>query len=542
MSLVDLTDAKKVHFNWPQRRGALIRARIECFVGSRGIGKTFGFDAERLSWNAFRMPRSLGGLVVPTFKKFFTQFIPSLYTGLQIFGYEEGRDYFIKKEGPANWKRPYNRIIDWGYALHWRNGSALAFIGQDRVGSGNGLSLDYLVGTEAKLLNAPRLQEDTLPAIRGNKQHFGAFSEHGSQCYTTDRPTSRKGQWIYKYRDQTDPELLKRMWEVHLRKLQLETDIRSGRLAEATVADYMSTIRKCDSTLNELRKYAVYYHEGNILDNIDMVGLDAIMSMDAGMDDAKFRSSVLNEEVFRVDGPFYGEFDEDEHCYMSGITPFTEAFGYTTEARQLDCRDDAEIMPDLPLEIAMDYGGKFNCMVVGQQFADLLRIDHGFHAIQPQLTVDCVDMFIQHFRFHKNKRVFYYYDSTALQSHGATQFTYHPLVCNRLRAAGWEVIDVLIGVPPAPRLRHVMWMQLLREKPYRVMINRDNCEDLIKAIQLTAQREGRTGVEKDKNDERGPAADQVHAPHYTDALDTLVWGKLQTMGTRVQLPTTTLFL
>jgi hypothetical protein len=542
MKLIDQSQAKKVHFNWPQRRGALVRARIEAFIGSRGVGKTQGFASERLSWNAFRMKRSLGGLVVPSFKKFFTQFIPSLYNGLQALGYEEGRDYVIGEEGPREWLRPYNRIYDWEYALHWRCGSALAFISQDRVGSGNGLSLDYVGVEEAKLVDDKRFQEDTVPAIRGNKQHFGDMSEHGSMFFVTDRPTNRKGKWIYTYREQMDKELLAHIWRVLIRKQELEQAIQSGRLAATTVADYTSEVTKAERLLNELRKDCVYYHEGSILDNIDVIGLEKLVTMDRAMDPSQFDAAVLNYEVDFVDGPFYADFDEDTHCYLAGITPFTAARGYTHADQVLDSRDDGEIMAELPLDIGMDFGGKFNCMAVGQQYDDLLRIDRGFHAVQPAMTVDVVGMFIRHFRFHKNKKVYFFHDHTSLQHHGISPYCYRDVVVDALRAAGWEVIPVFIGTTPAPKLRHVMWSQLLRSRPCPVMWNRDNCEDMIASIRLTAIREGRNGLEKDKSAEGGAAEDQVHAPHYGDACDTLVYGRVHTLSSRVDLPMTTLFL
>lgn len=543
MQLVDQSQAIKVHFNWPQRRGALVRARIECFVGSRGVGKTQGFASERLSWNAFAMPRSLGGLVVPSFKKFFTQFIPSLYNGLQALGYEEGRDYVIGEEGPRSWQRPFNRIYDWEYALHWRCGSALAFISQDRVGSGNGLSLDYTGVEEAKLVDDKRYQEDTVPAIRGNKQHFGHMSEHGSMFFVTDRPTNRKGKWIYTYRKQMDTELIEHIWKVQMKRQELVLAIQSGNLSASSIQQYTSSVTKADALLNELRKDAIYYHEASILDNIDVIGLDKIITMDRAMDPSQFNAAVLNEEVDLVEGPFYADFDEDVHCYMAGITPSITARGYSAGPQVLDSRDDAEIMPELPLDLGMDFGGKFNCAAVGQQYADLLRIDHGFHAVQPAMTVDVLDKFILHFRFHKNKRAYFHHDHTALQSHGTSPFNYRDTVINHLRKAGWEVIPVYIGITPAPKLRHVMWSNYFRMgSNCPVMWNRDNCEDMITSMRLTAVREGRNGLEKDKSAENGPAEDQVHAPHYGDAVDTLVWGRTQTMSTRVDLPMVSMFL
>lgn len=53
------------------------------------------------------------------------------------------------------------------------NGSIGYIISQDRSGTSNSHSYDALDIDEAKFIDFEQLKDETLPANRGNKQHFG---------------------------------------------------------------------------------------------------------------------------------------------------------------------------------------------------------------------------------------------------------------------------------------------------------------------------------------------------------------------------------
>lgn len=537
---------KKIHYNWPQQRGALVRAKKEVLVASRGFGKTRGVFAERASWNAFRMQRSLGGLVVPSYKKFLTQFVVNYIKGLADLGYRYEHDYLIGDRGD-NWPLPHTTPHEWDHAMHFRCGSGIVFISMDGYGAGNAYDLDYLLADEAKHLDGKRFEVETRPAMRGNRHHFGHMSEHGSIFICSDRPVTKREKWFYSYRDQYTPEMqegVKFILQMQITNQELRQKIAEGRFTTTTAAKYESEIRLNDQMINEVRKNLVYYHEATILDNIDVIGVEQMISMGEDMSPIEFDTALLNMEIDHVEGGWYHDMSDDAHFYDPAVTSWTMAKGYDVDRLgQRSCLHDAELIPELPLDIALDYGGSQNCMAIGQQQGDLLRIDNGIQVLHPRLLTDLLDQFTTYYAPHKCKRVNYFFDHTASGGeHGLSKLDYRETVINALRKKDWEVIPIYIGHTPDPPVRHRDTTKLLRHRPAPVVWNKDNCEDMITAHRLCQIREGKHGIEKDKRPERKSVPEQVHAPHYTDACDTLIDGRLNHFGKRTSLPTPSIWV
>jgi hypothetical protein len=535
------TETRNVYFNRAQRLSLTIKANIEAWIVGRGGGKTRGIIAPRMAHIAFAMQRSLNGFVVPSVKKFMLQFVPSVYAGLDELGYTEGKDYLFAKEPPAKWHRPHNRPRDWEYTMSWRSGSAYAFISQDRPGSGNGLSFDSTLNDESKLTDEERLDNDYMPAVRGNDQHFGGMWEHGSLMLCSDRPTTKNGKWIYRYRDLVNKDVITWIQQLVHKEQEITRALAQGHLTALTQQRYRSDLNKIAEQLNVLRKEAVYYGEASVLDNIHVLGMPWLLNKEKTTTPLIFRTAYLNEDVDFVTGGFYPDFSEDLHTYNASLSAYTLTKGFQRDTyAKADSQHDMEIMPDLPLDIAMDYGANINCMAIGQQFEDLFRIDNGLHVQHPLLTVDVVRAFIQYYKTHRNKRVHYYFDKTARDHSGLSSFCYEEVVIEELRKADWDVVPVWIGQQPSPGARYEMWSSLFRQGARcPVMFNRDNCEDMITSMRLCQVRDGRDGkIEKNKTMEgKGEPEDELLAPHYSDAVDTLVWGRRNLLDRRSGLPT-----
>lgn len=517
---------KRTHFNWPQRRSMIVRANIEVAKFSRGVGKSKGVVGPRLSHNAFAMPRSVGALLGPTYKKLKKDILGSILDGLSSLGYVEEQHYVIGKRGPRNWPQPYNRVKEWGDLIHWCTGSVRVLLSQDQPGMGNGLNLDDIIVEEAKLIDSERFYQDTFPAMRGNLQHFGHLSEHHGLLIVSDAGATPEARWFEKFKDRMDKEVITMILQAAYRQQQHIIALNKGGLTSGTQRMYMGQINQLEKDLVYLRKNAVHYHEANALDNIDVIGWDRFLNAEASMPDRDFRRSYLNESVDQVDGAWYHGLDETIHCYVPKTTAHTIARGHDKESRNtFDCRDDAEILTNAPIDIALDYGGKFNCMAVGQSFFDTYRIDNGFHGTHPEVLGDVLDKFINHYRYHHHKTVNYFFDNTAKDKHGTTRFTYYDIVMSKLSDNGWDVNPVYIGKTPPPEHRYEMMVHLLRRTDRPVQWNPDNCSDMLASMKLTQIREGSLGIKKDKRPEGRSDAEQVHAPHYGDAVDTLLWAR-----------------
>jgi hypothetical protein len=529
---------RNMHFNWPQRRSMIVRANTEVARLARGVGKTQGIISPRVVHNAFAMPRSLGGFVVPSWKKMYQDLWPALMAGIESLGYVEGKHFVMGKRGDKRWEQPYHRQRDWSNTLHWSCGSARTFLSQYNDTIGNGLSLDDIVAEEAKQLDSEHFYSSIIPAMRGNLDRFGHLAEHHSLLIVSDAGNTSASRWFEAYKKSMDPELINLIFLAAHRQQTLIDRIESGGLATSTAVRYEQEINSLDRDLNEMRKHAVYYHEASILDNIDIYGWDNLLRKEASMDPRLFASSLMNETVDVVEGAWYNGLDEKKHCYIPQHTSFTTSRGWDrAHLTSKDSRHDAEVVTNQPLDIAFDYGGKFNCMAVGQPFSDTYRIDHGFHGTHPEIFADVLHKFIEYFRHHHAKSVNYFYDDTAKDKHGTTRYTYHDTVISTLNENGWDINQIYIGKTPSPELRYEMTAHLLGlPSPAPVQWNPDNCSDMLTSLRLTQIQEGPNGIRKNKRPEGRPLEEQVHAPHYGDAVDTLLWGRFQIMEQRSLLP------
>ena len=153
-----MSNIKKIHFNKPQIRSMSIKAHEEYAVWGRGTGKSEGLIAPRTLHNIFTMPRSNGVYVASTFQQLLTRTLPGVLAGWNRMGYKEGVHFTINKPFSKGFNVPksYAHPLSHQHYIHWFNGSGIYMVSQDRVGSSNGLSLDWIIGDEAKLLNKKR--------------------------------------------------------------------------------------------------------------------------------------------------------------------------------------------------------------------------------------------------------------------------------------------------------------------------------------------------------------------------------------------------
>lgn len=527
----------KEYLTWPQRRSWAVLANTEVAELTRGSGKSKKIMANRIMHVGYRMPRCVMGLVTPSYTKFWGELINGFQDTWDTTGYIEGTHYVVGKQGPKNWDLPYNRMRDWRNTIHLSCGSVVTVISQDRDSMGVGMSLDYLFGDEARWLDGDSFMNKTRQALRGNLHRFGPDSpnprsEHLGMLLLTDKGMSKKSRWYQRFKEDHDQKLINLILEVEYERQQRELALLTKDLARSTREQYTKEIAAYEAHLNILRANATYYHTSTALDIIDVIGWDNFMSMYRNMDIKDFARSMMNEDVDFVEGGWYAGLDEDVHFYKPRVTSFTTARGLDRDhISSKDCRHDGEIHESLPLDIALDYGGNINTMAIGQYQGDMLRIDNGMHVLNPEILEDLLTAFINYYKNHKCKVVNYFWDHTAKHPTAASRFNYYEIVCNILRAAGWEVRDIYIGHTPDPKERYEMTASLLRQRPTPVQWNPKNCRDMITSMQLTRIKDGYGGFRKNKSAEgRVPIEEEIHNPHYGDAVDTLLWGRFQILG------------
>lgn len=530
-----VTERRKVYFNDPQLLTQLIAANTTVIVGGRRTGKTDSIAAPFVLRNVQRMPGSTGGIVVPTFKHGLTNTLPGLLGAWKRWGYVIGRDFVVGRQPPKHFKRPITEPFDYEHVISFRNGSVAVVISQDRAGSSNGLTLSWLLIDEARFIDYRKLKEETLPANGGIKTHFGKHSCNHSIMILSDMPQSNKGSWFLSYREKMDPELIEAIKGTVYEIWRIKDQIRRNRARGEEPKPYLrTTLRTLDRKLNQMRSVAVFYKEYSTIENLQLLGENYIKQMKRDLTPLTFRTSILSKRVGLTRDGFYSSMKE-RHKYTADNCAVLDGawtdFAASGESRGtgFDCRADADLNPDAPICIGMDYNANINWIVAGQPDGRRLNVLKSFFVKFERKIPGLIEDFCEYYAWHRNKTVVFYYDSTALGSNFAVnEQDFRWVVIHEFERHGWRVEDVYLGHPMKHNEKYLLINQAFSGKQ-RLMpfFNQFNNPDLILAIQSAGISHGRLGFRKDKSGEKLQESEENLLEHRTDgpdAFDTLYIG------------------
>lgn len=520
---------KRVYFNPVQQRVQLIGARTSVVVAGRRTGKTDSIAAPYMLKMMQRMPGSTGAVVVPTFKHGLTNTLPGLFAAWKRWGYREGVHYVIGRVAPKGFGEPITDPSENEHVIRFYNGSVAVIVSQDRPGSSNSLTLSWVLVDEARFVDYAKLKEETLPANGGIKSHFGRHSFNHSLMVLSDMPQTQKGSWFLNYREKCDPEVIEaieglvyEIWRIKSRVRELQ---KHGVEPPAYLRD---KIRGLDRQLNRLRSIAVYYKEYSSIENIELLGEDYIAQMRRDLTPLTFRTSILSQRIGIAKDGFYSSMRE-RHKYDASDMAYLDSLGMHPDAAALDSRADADVDPDAPICIGMDYNANINWIVAGQPSGRRLKVVKSFFVKYDRKLPELVGDFCAYYATHRCKTVVYYYDATALGSNYAVNTQdFAWVVRNEFERRGWEVVPVYLGNPMRHDEKYLLINQAFAGKQ-RLMpfINRQNNDDLILAIQAAGVERGRNGFRKNKAGEKLPESEEnllERRTDGTDAFDTLFIG------------------
>lgn len=162
-------------------------------VCGRGFGKG-AVQAVRALTCVQGMPGSMGGFVAPSVKRCLINILPSMLIHLERWGYKRDLHYVVGKRPwkGLHWKTPLFTPSNWENTISFYNGSVINIISQDRKGTSNSMSLDYVIIDEAKFIDYEQLKDETFQANRGNQMYFGNFYMHHGLTITSDMPVTKK--------------------------------------------------------------------------------------------------------------------------------------------------------------------------------------------------------------------------------------------------------------------------------------------------------------------------------------------------------------
>lgn len=514
----------------------IVNAPEEWAVWARGTGKTKGLIAPKSALYLNMMPRCVGVFVGATFQQLLTRTLPPVIAGWEKLGYKNGVHYVIGVKPSQRfrdmwrWQGPYHLPLNYEYFISWWNGAGIQLISQDRAGSSNGVSIDFIMGDEAKLLNEQRLKEELFPANRGIYRDLVDNPHHHGKTFTTDMPVGTAGRWILNKQNEMDPLKLQAIITMQMKIYELQEQI-VPKMGKRAVQKIMDRIAAIERIANVFRKHFVYYHEASVIDNIHALGIDYIKEESRSLSKFEFRTALMNKRPYKVEDGFYPALDEEKHGYFSYDYHNIDQVRFNFEQlNQLNnCSKDGDVIQGQPLHIAMDYNRRIWPIVTAQPVQleggiTELRTLSGIHVLYPLTLNDALEKWHNYYKVHNNKTVYFWHDHTALNE---TRATVRDEIVEGLIKRGWNVIEMYFGKTYDQERRYILNDDLLRENGkvnWVARFNRDNCKYLLLSMYQTQAEEKNKGFGKMKRSERDPKFPADEAPHFGDAWDTLVSG------------------
>ena len=515
---------KRIYLNRMQQEVMYTGARDTVVVAGRGTGKGVLHALQTLR-NIQSMPGSTTAIVAPNAKRAKTNTLPSMLMHLEEWGYRRGIHWEIGRKPPAKlgWPKPLIEPDDWENILSFYTGAIGQIISQDRIGTSNSKSFDFLDIDEAKFIDFEKLKDETFQANRGQLREFGSCPWHHGILVTSDMPTTKRGSWFLRYEQQADNELIRLLQQLVTYRAELLLKISERKGSEAYLRQ---RIRELDADIAEFRRHALLYRVYSSLTNVHVLGMDYILKMKRDLPPLVFQTSILCMPVEILKDGFYSSM-KPGHKYAAIPTSYTEGLEYGSSLVRPDCRMDGDLQADLPLCIAFDFNSNINWLVVGQAVESLRRLNvvRSFFVKYERKLPELVRDFCKYFSYFPNKTVVFYYDHTALGSNYAVNDQdYRWVIVHELELAGWNVIEVYIGRAMAHLEKYLLINRgFAGEARLMPFFNEEGNNDLLTSIQLA-------GVFNGKKDKRGEKLAETEEDRLeartdgSDAFDTLYIG------------------
>lgn len=496
-------------------------------VGGRGIGKGL-LAACLLRRNIEGMPGSNTALVGPNSKRMWTNIIPSWDTHLRRWGYQEGVHYTWGRK-PAKdwgWKEPVIKPMNWENTLSFYTGAYATIISQDRKGTSNSQSFDFLLVDEAKFIDFEQFKDETMPANRGNGNIFGHLYYHHGIAKFSDMPTTKKGSWFLNDREKSDPEKIRLLEGLVASMQQLRDRIADKVERHETVTPQdRYLLRRMSKAVNMLRADTYLYKEFSSIENLEILGEEFIRQCHRDMPPATFRTTIMCQRVDHSEDSFYSS-KTDANLYTAANKTYIDSLGFDMDRlRHVDCRMDADVNTAEALYVAFDANNNINWCVVGQPGMDMnLRVLKSFYVKYDRRLPELVDDVCDYYAPLKHKEVVFCYDSTFLGNNFAVNDNdFHEVIKYCFMKRGWIVREIYIGNPWSHPVKNALINRMFRgQARFRILINQENNPDLL--VSIDSAKTVNTTNQKDKSGEKKPETEEDRLETRTDgsdAFDTL---------------------
>lgn len=518
-------DIRDIVLTEPMMRLRLIRAKETILMASRGSFKTTQGISLYVADCTYELPRCSGIICGPSFEHLGDNTLNPLFNSLTRYGLIEGIHFVIGQPPPKSWPKPYIRIPSkkFDHIISWHNGSNQYLISMMKKGSANGISCQYGVFDEAKFLDPDELKEIVFPAFRGNEVVNDAdgkevkFKDHPlylSKFFASDKLADiGQIQWLLDYREKNNFELFDIIITLQLELNRLSLEYNDAGINKRY--QLKPQIEALEARLSILRKNTVCYMESSAKDSVQLLGEPWLQDKKDNSTSYVFKVAYGNEDPDRPEVGFYPDFEKSKHTYVH----------------------DRDYNPDEPLIIGADYQHSVApicvCQIskleaIGQKTESLNYIDQ-LYALAPDGLEEVVQEFIERYKHHRNRTIYYVFDQTATGKR-VNADAYYKIVCDALQDPrhGWFVHQVHTGKQPGHYQKYTdtkAWLKNEMKDKMAIFINAEKCPNLIISIERSPAKSNRKGLtEKDKkyeDTEKHPQLDQSKTTHFSDVFDMI---------------------
>jgi len=524
------------------------RAKRKTLAGGRGGGKStvLGYDAADHLMQFPRITNAFVGRTYANLKEVTLNQVASLWEKL---GYYENVHYTLFKKPPQKWKWPKPIIapLDYDHFIPWYNGSGYYLASQDRKTPFRGPSLGRADVDEFANIDYKKFQDQVVPAIRGYDEIFNHHPEIGVINFLGSKPLTSSGKHILQdgnYYVDEDPQFNRKQRQI----IELKLEFCKSRDMQIQRFLYDEICRRSQEIkwhVNGKSDDSIFYMEMDGFDNIKALGRKWFnLQYENAESLTHFRVEVLNQTLREVEKGYYPNFSEEKLVeYDTFDYSFLDQQEFVLFRDILpDCRRDGPQFynRDRSLIISIDWGAKINFMVIAQRWGNKLHILKNVYSKQPELLAQCFTRFLEYYRYHREKHVFFYFGHDGAAKKADNKYTYADQGERQMREAGWNVTRKSSTRYIDPDFKYHEVNKVFRGEHrcgLEVVFNGNNCVELITSIQLTGLKQTPDGVKKDKDPESDDAIPQEEAPHGGDALDNMICGETQVYSDLMHIDT-----
>ncbi len=485
----------------------IVRANNTFFVANRGGFKTTRGISLYCIDCVYELPRSTGVIVSPSFEHLGDNTLNPVFNALSEFGFIEGVHYVIGTRPPEEWESPYIRVQakKYDHIISWHNGTNQYMVSMAKKGSANGISAQWGIFDEIKLMQERQLMDVIFPVFRGNEKYFSRSALFMSKFFATDKladPAAIK--WILKKRELNEPQKLDIIITLQLEVNRMKQEYGSLGVNQRKRMDIQ--IKAIEARLAKLRSNLTFYVEANHEHTKQILGERWYSDKEKELKPYELKVAIRNEDPDRPEDGFYPDFDIVQHGYVK-----------------------SDYNPNRPLIISADYQHSVSPICVaqitklGETTPYSLNYINEIATMAPEGLEAAVELFCTTYKTHRNKIVHYVYDQTATGKRNDAR-QYNEIVKTKLQEYGWWVIDVYTGQAPTHFNKYTDTKRWLKEEDPQAMpirINQVQCKYLIISITGAPAKMKNGKTEKDKSAEQNAVLDQRETTHFSDAFDML---------------------